>query len=57
MTEHQFGGLDVDEEGWDISRCDCGWESPPCPDTDTACGFWGDHLTWAVQQEEDGDGR
>ena len=42
--EHQFDGLDRGAEGWDFSSCSCGWVSPPCPDTDTACDFWGDHL-------------
>lgn len=42
--DHEFGGLDTDADGWDFSRCDCGWVSPPCPDTDTAVEFWGDHI-------------
>ena len=44
MSEHGMGGLDVDAEGWDFCRCDCGWVSPPCPDTGTALDFWGDHI-------------
>lgn len=36
--------LTVDEHGWDLCRCDCGWISPPCPDTETAVEFWGDHI-------------
>ena len=36
--------LTVDEQGWDLCRCDCGWISPPCPDTETAVDFWGDHI-------------
>ena len=44
MSEHGLGGLDVDAEGWDFCRCDCGWVSPPCPDTETALDFWGDHI-------------
>ena len=42
--EHGMGGLDRDDQGWDFSRCDCGWISPPCPDTETAVDFWGDHI-------------
>ena len=42
--EHGMGGLDRDDEGWDFCRCDCGWISPPCPDTETAVEFWGDHV-------------
>ena len=42
--EHGMGGLDRDDEGWDFCRCDCGWISPPCPDTETAVEFWGDHI-------------
>ena len=38
--EHGMGGLDRDEQGWDFCRCDCGWISPPCPDTETAVEFW-----------------
>lgn len=48
MAEHQFGGLDRDEEGWEFSCCDCGWTSPPCPDTETACDTWGDHLRFVL---------
>ena len=44
MTEHAIE-LTQDDDGWDMSRCDCGWVSPPCPDPDTAAGFWGDQLT------------
>ena len=35
--------LDQDQEGWDFAACDCGWTSPPCPETEIAAQFWGEH--------------
>lgn len=35
--------LTQDDDGWDIAKCDCGWVSPPCPDSATAAEFWADH--------------
>lgn len=35
--------LDEDEDGWNISTCECGWESPPCPDAEIAAEFFADH--------------
>ena len=42
--EHEMEYIGIDEQGWDFCRCDCGWISPPCPDTETAVEFWGDHV-------------
>lgn len=35
--------LTEDDDGWAVAECGCGWISPPCPDDETAAGFWGDH--------------
>ena len=42
--EHEMEYVGLDEQGWDFCRCGCGWISPPCPDTETAVEFWGDHI-------------
>ena len=32
-----------DDEGWDISECQCGWVSPPSPDVEIAAEFYAEH--------------
>lgn len=36
--------LDLAVIGWNIAVCDCGWQSPGCPDPTTAAEVWGGHL-------------
>lgn len=52
MSDHAIE-LTQDDDGWDIAQCGCGWVSPPCPDPDIAAGFWGDHLTAALEDSRD----
>jgi hypothetical protein len=40
--------LDLDGDGWNIALCDCGWQSPGCPDAATAAEVWGGHLADVV---------
>lgn len=35
--------LDVDDEGWPVARCDCGWTSPIVPDNEIAAEIWAEH--------------
>lgn len=46
MDDDNLHALDdfTDSDGWDVTVCDCGWLSPPCPDKITAVNFWGQHL-------------
>lgn len=39
--------LEVDGEGWHVATCECGWSGPPCPDSETASEFYGDHRAGA----------
>lgn len=39
-------------DGFDYAMCRCGWESPPCPGTEEAANFWGQHLLEVIAQED-----
>lgn len=40
-----------EDEGFWCAICECGWETPGCPDVEDAANFWGQHLL-AVTIEE-----
>lgn len=43
MAKRCGATLREDRDGWPFVKCDCGWKSPPCPDTEVAMDFYGDH--------------
>jgi hypothetical protein len=49
MTAHSLE-LDLDADGWNIAVCECGWQSPGCPDPSTAAEVWGGHLIEAIEE-------
>ena len=50
MSGHGIS-FDEDPGGWVITRCECGWFSPGCPDEETAADVWGGHIVEAVSEE------
>jgi len=50
--------FNVDEHGWDIASCECGWVSPACPGEDIAAECYADHRveTALAGREQNPDG-
>lgn len=45
MSENEHGlTFEVDEIGFDVASCDCGWVSPPSDGRDIAAEFYADHI-------------
>lgn len=38
----------TERDGWIHAICACEWETPPCPGSEEAANFWGQHLLDAV---------
>lgn len=43
MNTHACDEIGEDNAGFPCGRCICGWQSPPCPDEETAIDYLMQH--------------